>query len=130
MNPVWLLREAIISAHEIALAEHGGPAGLRDSGLLDAALARPKQLFAYGDPAPDLAALAAAYAFGLVKNHPFVDGNKRTAFVAAELFLNLNAVELDATDAECIRAVLELAAGTADEAAFASWLRAGGRMGN
>jgi death-on-curing protein len=123
VKPAGLLREAIIAAHEASLAEHGGPAGLRDAGLLDAALARPRQLLAYGDPPPDLAALAAAYAFGLVRNHPFVDGNKRTAFVAAELYLNLNGKALLAEDAACVTAILELAFGEIDEAVFARWLR-------
>jgi death on curing protein len=119
---VWLDPSVIHAAHDEQLGEHGGAAGLRDVGLLESALARPMQLAAYGEP--DAASLAAAYGFGLAKNHPFVDGNKRTAFVAVELFLTLNGWELAASDADCVIAMLHLAAGDWSEAQFAAWVRA------
>ena len=118
---VWLDRAVIIAAHAEQLAEHGGGAGTRDGGLLDSALAPAENLAAYARP--DVADLAAAYGFGIAKNHPFVDGNKRTAFVAVELFLMLNGYSLSASDAECVLTMLDLAAGEIDEAAFATWLR-------
>ena len=100
---------------------HGGASGLRDAGLLDSALARPLNLVACGDP--DLAELAASYAFGLAQNHPFVDGNKRAAFMAAGLFLGLNGHRLTASQAEATVAVFGLASGEIDEPTFAAWLR-------
>lgn len=118
---LWLDRAAIQAIHEEQLAEHGGGIGVRDEGLMDSALARPQQLAHYGTP--DAAAVAAAYGFGLARNHPFVDGNKRTAFVAAELFLALNGYDLIADDEECVLTVLALAGGTLTEEAFASWIR-------
>ena len=118
---VWLLPDVVAAVHEEQLAEHGGGAGLRDAGLLDAALARPRQLAHHGQP--DAADLAASHGFGLARNHPFVDGNKRTAFVAVELFLALNGFALEADDADCVLTVLRLAAGQLDEAAFAHWIR-------
>lgn len=118
---VWIDPSVIHAVHDEQLGEHGGASGLRDAGLLESALARPMQLAAYGQP--DAAALAAACGFGLAKNHPFIDGNKRTAFVAVELFLDLNGYELTAGDAECVLTMLAVAAGQMDEAAFASWLR-------
>jgi death on curing protein len=119
---VWLDASVIHAVHDEQLGEHGGSAGLRDAGLLESALARPMQLAAYGEP--DAALLAAAYGFGLAKNHPFIDGNKRTAFVAVELFLALNGWSLSASDADCVIAMLHLAAGEWGEARFADWLRA------
>ncbi|MDQ6679888.1 MAG: type II toxin-antitoxin system death-on-curing family toxin [Pseudomonadota bacterium] len=121
-DPVWIEHSIIVAVHEEQLAEHGGPPGLRDAGLLESALARPCQLAVYGDP--DLADLAAAYGFGLAKNHPFVDGNKRTAFVAIELCLALNSSELMADDAQCALTMLAVAAGDLDEAGLAQWIRA------
>jgi death on curing protein len=118
---VWIDPAVILAVHEEQLAEHGGAAGVRDAGLMDSALARPVNLAAYGDP--DVAELAAAYGFGLARNHPFVDGNKRTAFVAVELFLALNGWALGATDADCVLTMLALAAGDIDETTFAAWLR-------
>lgn len=114
---VWPDREVIVAVHEMQLAEHGGLAGVRDAGLLDSA----PNLAAYGQP--DAAALAAAYGWGLSRNHPFFDGNKRTGFVAAELFLNLNGHDLQATDADCVLTMLGVAAGEVSEDAFAAWLR-------
>ena len=117
----WLSRAVLIAVHEEQLAEHGGAAGLRDEGLFDSALARPQQLANYGEP--DVANLAAACAFGLLRNHPFIDGNKRTAYVAAELFLVLNGYAMTATDESATLTTLSLAAGDIDEATFADWLR-------
>ena len=120
---VWISRELALAIHDRQLAEHGGGSGVRDDGLLDSALARPRQRHAYGDPPPDLADLAAALAFGLARNHPFVDGNKRTAAVACEVFIVLNDASLAATDLELYPVYLALAEGSLDESAFAHWLR-------
>lgn len=117
----WLNPAVVYAVHEEQLAEHGGAAGVRDSGLLELALARAKHLAAYGDP--DVSELAAAYGFGLARNHPFSDGNKRTAFVATELFLAMNGYELAADDVDCVLKMLVLAAGDMDDAAFAQWIR-------
>lgn len=121
-SPVWIDRSVIIAVHGQQLAEHGGRAGIRDAGLLDSALMRAKNLAAYG--APDFADLAAAYGFGLAGNHPFIDGNKRTAFVAVELFLAVNGYALMADDADCVLTIESLAAGELEEEAFAAWIRA------
>jgi death on curing protein len=121
--PIWLLREVILAVHEEQLAEHGGLAGIRDAGMLDFALARPEQLFAYGAK-PDIAQLAAAYGFGIARNHPFAGGNKRTAFVAIELFLALNGYDFNASDEDCVLTILALAAGEMEEAQLAAWVRA------
>ena len=116
-----LSREIILAIHAEQIAEHGGAPGIRDIGLMDSALARPRNREAYGDA--DLCALAAALGHGLARNHPFIDGNKRTAFVAVELFLELNGLELTAGDVACVIAMLGLAEGTLPEAEFAAWLR-------
>jgi death on curing protein len=118
---VWLHPDVIHAVHEEQLAEHGGAPGLRDAGLLESALARPQNLAHRGRP--DAPALAARYAHGMVRNHPFVDGNKRTAFVAAELFLALNHLRLMASDADCVITTLGLAASDITEDVFAQWLR-------
>ena len=118
----FISRRALELLHDESLAEHGGRPGLRDEGLLESALARPLQLMAYGEP--DLAALAAAYGFGLVRNHAFVDGNKRAAFLATGLFLALNGERLVTTQADATLTMLALAAGDLSEDAFADWLRA------
>lgn len=118
---IWLDAEVLRAVHDEQLAEHGGAAGVRDLGLFESALARPRQLASYGDP--DLADLAAAYGYGLAKNHPFIDGNKRTAFVAVELFIDCNGQALVAEDAECVLTMLAVAAGTLDETQFAGWIR-------
>jgi death-on-curing protein len=118
----WIEKRALLMLHDESLVDHGGAPGLRDEGLLDSALARPLNLLAYGDP--DFADLAAAYGVGLAKNHPFVDGNKRAAFLSVGLFLMLNGYRLTAGQAEATIAMLEVAAGDLDEAAFASWIRA------
>jgi len=117
---VWIEPAVVLAVHDEQLAEHGGRAGLRDMGLLESALARPLQLAAYGTPGRS--ALAAAYGVGIAKNHPFADGNKRTAFVAVELFLALNGALLVADDADCVLTMLAVAAGDLDEAAFARWI--------
>ncbi|MDE2255665.1 MAG: type II toxin-antitoxin system death-on-curing family toxin [Betaproteobacteria bacterium] len=118
---IWLDPAVLQAVHEEQLAEHGGASGTRDTGLFESALARPENLAAYGEP--DAAALAAAYGWGLARNHPFVDGNKRTAFVAAELFLMLNGHELAADDAACVLTMLAVASGDMGEDAFAAWIR-------
>lgn len=118
---VWLSQEALLLAHDEQLAEHGGATGIRDQGLFESALARAKNLAAYGEP--DAAALAAAYAFGVAKNHPFIDGNKRTALIALETFLLLNGFELIADDVACVQTILSLAAGELSEEDLAAWIR-------
>ncbi|CUA95582.1 type II toxin-antitoxin system death-on-curing family toxin [Thiomonas bhubaneswarensis] len=123
MSPwVWIDPAVLHAVHEEQLAEHGGASGTRDAGLFGSALARPENLAAYGQP--DAAALAAAYGWGLARNHPFVDGNKRTAFVATELFLALNGFELIADDAACVLTILAVASGDMGEDEFAAWIRA------
>jgi death-on-curing family protein len=117
----WVDKRALLLLHDESLAEHGGLPGLRDQGLLDSALARPLNLAAYGEP--DLCELAAAYCVGLAKNHPFVDGNKRAAFLALGLFLYVNEHRLVATQAEATLAVLAVASSEWDEATLAAWLR-------
>ena len=118
---IWIAPGVALAAHQEQLAQHGGGEGVRDLGLLEGALARPLNLAAYGEP--DAAALAASYAFGIARNHPFVDGNKRTAAVVSETFLNLNGHELTATDAELVVAFLALAAGELSEEELADWFR-------
>jgi len=120
---VWIDKVLALAIHDRQLAEHGGSGGVRDESLLDSALARPRQLHAYGDPVPDIAALAASLAFGIARNHPFVDGNKRTAHVCYRVFLALNGTDLDASDEDKYIAMLGLAEGSVTEAEFAAWLR-------
>ena len=122
MEWIWIVDSVVLAIHEAQLAEHGGMVGIRDEDLLASALARPRNVQAYGDD-PDAASLAAAYAFGLSRNHPFLDGNKRTAFVVMELFLNLNGWTLDADDAVCISMMATLAASKLSEEMLAKWLR-------
>lgn len=123
IEPQWIDVWDALALHERLLALHGGAAGLRDRALLESALARPRQLYAYAD-APDRIGLAAAYTTGLVRNHPFIDGNKRVGFVVGILFLELNGIRFTASEADAAQAVLELAAGTLDEAGYANFLRA------
>lgn len=118
---VWIATTVAEAAHGEQLAEHGGQPGVRDAGALDSAMARPRNLALYGEP--DLAALAAAYGFGIARNHPFVDGNKRTAAVVMETFLMLNGAALEASDAELVVAIQALAAGELGEDELADWLR-------
>ncbi len=124
-EPVWLLRSMIEAVHDAQLVEHGGAAGLRDAGLLESALARPLNLHRYGET--DLHALAAAYAFAIARNLPFVDGNKRTALLAAYVFLRINGRHLVADEASAASNMLAVAAGEMTEAEFADWLRSNAR---
>jgi death on curing protein len=120
-EPIWLSKAVVLALQEEQLAEHGGRTGVRDEGLLDSALDRPKNRFLYGEA--DICDCAAAYAYGLAKNHPFVDGNKRTSLVVSETFLNLNGYDLRATDEEVLMAWLALADGTMSEAKLIEWFR-------
>ena len=117
----WINHRVLLLLHDESLAEHGGASGLRDEGLLESALARPLNLALYGEP--DAASLAASYGLGLAKNHAFIDGNKRAAFLAVGLFLGLNGYRLKATQADATLTVLSVAAGELDEAGFAQWIR-------
>ena len=122
-EPEWLETHEVLAIHKALLSLHGGAEGVRDERLLQSALARPQQLFAYGNPPPDLCALAAAYAAGIIRNHSFVDGNKRTGFMLAYTFLRLNGLHLRADEGETYAMVMALASGNLPEAAFAQWLR-------
>ena len=119
---IWVRPDALMALHAEQLAEHGGASGVRDQGLLESALARPENLAAYEEPTAH--ELAAAYAYGIVKNHPFVDGNKRTGFLAAAVFLELNGFVLQAEEVDAVEKVLGLAAGALSEEDFARWLEA------
>ena len=121
--PVWIRTDVILSIHRRQLAEHGGAEGVRDAGLLESALARPRQLAAYSESTPDHATLAAAYAFGIARNHPFVDGNKRTAFVVCRTYLILNGMDLDASREDKYATFLSLAEGELSEDALGAWIR-------
>jgi death-on-curing protein len=121
-EPVWVRRDVVLAFHERLLAEHGGDAGIRDEGLFESALGRAENLLAHGKPT--LFELAASYAFGLTKNHPFIDGNKRIGFATAALFLQLNGVRLGATEVDVVIRTLALAAGEMSEADYAAWLKA------
>lgn len=118
-DPTWLLEVAVLIAHEVSLANFGGADGIRDQSLLKSALARPRNLLVYGDPG--IPELAAAYTAGIVQNHPFVDGNKRTGFLAGAAFLELNGFRLTATEPEATRIILDLAAGDVTELQLAAW---------
>ena len=121
-KPEWVLPETVLTLHEQLLAEFGGLSGVRDAGLLDSALARPQNLLAYGQP--DSFDLAASYGFGIVKNHPFNDGNKRTGFAVGVLFLELNGYRFQAAEADATVRTLALAAGAMNEAQYGAWLKA------
>ena len=121
-EPVWIETRDVIAIHDRLLALHGGGAGVRDRGLLESALARPRQHHAYAD-SPDMAEMAALYTAGVVRNHPFVDGNKRTGFLIGVLFLELNGFDFNASQEDATQAVTSLAAGTLDEAGYLAWLR-------
>lgn len=125
-EPLWLSKSLILAVHDRLLADYGGSSGLRDEGLLESALGKPVNLFAYGKPT--LFALAASYAVGIVKNHPFVDGNKRTGFVAAAAFLDSNGIELVASEADATLKTLGLAAGEISEEEYAYWLKANSKL--
>ncbi|MEO0529205.1 MAG: type II toxin-antitoxin system death-on-curing family toxin [Planctomycetota bacterium] len=122
-EPIWLHRELAARVHAEQLATHGGQEGTRDPGMLDSALNRPKHTRAYGDPKPDLPALAASLGYGVARNHPLMDGNKRTAWVLCRAFLRINGEDIEATQAEIVSTVLALAAGELSEERFAEWLR-------
>jgi len=124
-EPVWVLRETVLTLHEQSLVEFGGSSGIRDEGLLDSALGKPQNLFAYGKPT--IFDLAASYGFGLVKNHPFIDGNKRAGFVTAITFLELNGYRFEATEADAALRTLALAAGEMSEENYAAWLKENSR---
>jgi death on curing protein len=121
--PTWINKRALLLLHKESLAQFGGAGGLRDEGLLDSALARPVNKHSY-EGCTDLAELAAAYGFGLARNHPFVDGNKRAAFLAVGVFLAMNEQRLTSTPVDAIDAILALATGSLDEAHFAEWIKA------
>ena len=121
-EPIWVRRDVIELLHTQSIAEHGGADGLRDEGLLESALARPKNLFAY-EEVHDPSRLAASYTFGFAKNHPFVDGNKRAAFIAAGLFLRLNGYRLTADQAQATLVILSVAAGSFGEEELTAWIR-------
>jgi death on curing protein len=118
---IWLDGQVLLAVHDEQLAEHGGQAGVRDMALFDSALARAQQVAAYGEP--NVATLAAAYGYGISRNHPFLDGNKRTAFVAVELFLMLNGHRLAAADVDCVLTMLDVASGQITEPEFAAWIQ-------
>jgi death on curing protein len=124
-EPLWLDRADCLAIHETMLAQYGGLAGVRDDNMLESAIARPHHLFAYGSPT--LAGLAAAYAAGIIRNHPFLDGNKRTGFMAGMAFLELNGLEFTAPEVDAVVQTLALAAGALDEAGYAAWLKKNSR---
>ncbi len=126
-DPIWISTELALAVHRRQLAEHGGADGTRDAGLLESALARPRQRFAYTDPTPEIPDLAASYAFGIARNHPFIDGNKRTAAVVCETFMNLNGWSLSASDEEMYLMFLRLAAGEVSEELLTQWLKQASR---
>ncbi len=121
IEPRWVLEEVVVSVHRMLIAEHGGSPGIRDKGLLESALARPRQLFCYKSDST-IFELAAAYGFGLAKNHPFVDGNKRAALAIAAIFLELNGISLDAPEPEAVIVIEQLAAGDLSEIELSKWL--------
>ena len=123
--PVWVLKDTVLALHDQLIAEFGGTAGVRDGGLLESALARPEQLWAYGKPT--VFDLSASYAFGLAKNHPFVDGNKRMALAVAVLFLEINGLRFEASEPDAVVKTLGLAASAIDQAEYAAWLKANSR---
>ena len=124
-EPYWLAREECLALHEMMLAQYGGSEGLRDDNLLESALAKPRQLFNYGKPT--LSDLAASYAFGVIKNHPFIDGTKRTGFMLGAGFLERNGYEFFAEEADAALQTLALAAGELSEKQYAAWLKANSR---
>jgi len=129
-DPIWISLELATAIHQRQLAEHGGADGVRDAGLLDSALGKPRHLFAYTDPTPSIPRLAAAYAFGISRNHAFIDGNKRTAYVVCRVFLLLNGYDLTAPPIERYTTFLKLAAGELGEDELAGWLSANTKRAN
>lgn len=122
-EPFWITREAAIAFHERQLSEHGGGTGVRDMGLLESALAKPQNLFAYSDGTVDLAAMAASYAYGIATNHPFIDGNKRTALAVSFVFVEVNGARMTASEPDAYTTFLALAAGEVSEDELAAWFR-------
>lgn len=122
-EPIWILPEVVIAIHHRQVAEHGGASGIRDAGLLESALHKPKNLYAYENPKLDLAALAASYAYGIARNHPFIDGNKRVAFVVCRLFLKLNGTDISVAPEDKYNTFIKLAAGELPEEKLANWIR-------
>jgi death-on-curing protein len=120
-EPIWLTRQMVVAIHDEQLAIHGGASGLRDEGMLESALDRPKNKWSYEQA--ELAGLAAAYGFAIARNHPFVDGNKRTSLLALYTFLGLNGVDFDVPEAEAAAMILALAAGEVDEDGLTRWIR-------
>ncbi len=120
-EPLWMDTADVVIAHDLELAAHGGSTGIRDQGLLESALARPKNIWAYAESRPSLPRLAAAYAFGISANHPFVDGNKRTALVVSFAFLDVNGLEVTASQEDAFLTILGLAAGEINEDQLAAW---------
>ena len=123
--PSWMNREECLAIHEMVLAQHGGLSGVRDEGLLDSALSKPQNLFAYGSPA--LTEMAASYAAGMILNHPFLDGNKRTGFMVAAVFLEVNGHVLTASEESVVENTMALAAGALKESGYAAWLKGNSR---
>ena len=121
-EPFWVPRSAVEAAHADQIRAHGGQPGVRDEGLLDSAIARPRNRWQY-EPDSDLATLAAAYGYGLIKNHPFIDGNKRIGFIIADIFLILNGLEVEAPEPQVVDIILGVADGSLDETGFATWIR-------
>ena len=120
-EPIWLTVEIAVAIHEAQLAEHGGPSGIRDAGMLESAIERARNKFAYGET--DMATLAAAYGFGIARNHPFIDGNKRTSLMAIYTFLGVNDVEFIVAEEDFAAIILSLAAGEVSEESLARWIR-------
>jgi len=121
-EPVWIRDDVVFAIHRRQIAEHGGLDGIRDESLLKSALGKPRNMYIYGEPLPSIAALAASYAYGIIKNHPFIDGNKRTAFVVCLLFLQLNGIILRSGQKEKYEIFLHLAEGKVSESDFAEWI--------
>jgi len=122
-EPVWIRPDIVRAVHLRQLAEHGGGVGVRDEGLLSSALDRPKNLYGYGNPPPSLPEIAASYAYGIARNHPFIDGNKRTAFIVCRLFLKLNGADINAPQEDKYFIFLKLAAGEITEEELALWIK-------
>jgi death-on-curing protein len=122
-EPIWISQRVVISIHRRQLAEHGGSDGIRDKGLLDSALSRPRNILAYSESPSDLATLAAAYAYGIIKNHPFVDGNKRTSYVVMRTFLKLNGCDLEASEIEKYQTWIAIADNNFSEEQLQDWIR-------
>jgi len=122
IEPIWVRDDVVLAIHQRQLAEHGGGTGIRDAGLLDSALNKPKNQFHYNDPKPSIAAMAASYAYAIACNHPFVDGNKRTAYIVCQLFLSLNGYVLTAPPADKYQIFINLASGKLSDTKLSAWI--------